>query len=226
MDYNIIKILPVLKSPIAWLYALFSDQTRLSLCGKEHAGNPTDKLLIQASDSAEGILSFSISTKSKDRIEIKEINFDYAAFAQFTDPQSMGFFKNGRSNNADFPFRLCWSGSAFIERNTSQLFAVSVKANNIRHEQPIRIKIYAQRHKNGLSGFPSLGRIQIHKFIKAIAFTDKPIGHIIPPKSGITSEQPFIIQGAITVIAPTSGAHVLVHEEEGNGQVSSREIKL
>lgn len=232
MDFGITKLLPILKSPVAWLHALVSDQTHLLLTGEDSPDNPTvqkDQLLIQVNASAEGFLRFALSTKSNDKVEIKEINFDYSALAQFSDPANMGFFSKSKSSNAstNFPFRLSWSGSIFMRKKQIHTFAIFVEAPKLNHQQLVCIEIHAQKHSTGYGGFPSVGRVQVVSFTKAIVCTDKKIAFELKPGASMTSAQPFIVQGGMSALTiPGTTGNILVHEELENGKVSSREINL
>lgn len=222
MDFSFLK---ALISPAKWLYALCVDQTRISVLVPYIKGWPEKLIPVQDKGGLTGLVLFSVTTQSKRPVEITRISVDHAATLQLRDPGNRGFFIGGSALDEELPFRMMWEGSVHVRADLQQLFALAATFPDSTQEQRIRVSIHARRSRAYVGGFEGFGRARVTAIeFHARLTTEQVLGTLLPPKCSVSTPQPFLIEGAVTV-AGGPGPFV-VHERLADGSVSTKSIEL
>jgi len=222
MGISLIKLGELLKVPARWLYTLVTDQTKIDVCGKHSDSAKKNALLVENDSTDMGVFVFGITTRSRHSIEILKIAIDYAAPLQLLDPKKMGFFQAERSGDENFPFRLLSEQGFQLHSALMHVFALIAQFPSDVRELPVRISVYARTLRVSITGFESVGRIQItRKPCRIVLADNRLLGINIPPKLSLTTIQPFLIQMGLTASGYGLAGSPLVREQPTDGAVSS-----
>jgi hypothetical protein len=145
MAATLVRLVTSALKPAQWLYQLFVDQTQIEFIAPEAPKCQKTHLPIHDNGTGEGLLWFGITTRSKHQVAITGVEVDYAAPLQILDPGQRGFFTASGSQDAVFPFRLSWRGTALVRRDIQQAFAILVRFTGDVRERLVRITTYARR---------------------------------------------------------------------------------
>lgn len=228
MYLSSLKILGAIVSPLKWLYNLFGDQTKVEVNVPFAENLEWKSIPIQDQGLNTGLLMFSITTCSRHPVEVTQVEVHYRAPFQLFDPGSRGFFVGAGNFDTKFPFCLRWRGSVEVRHNLRQAFAVTARFPAHAPDQAIQILIHAHCLHSSIGGFHHQGRSHINKSDwTARLISWPPRGLVIPPKSILTTPQPFLIEGPMMgSTAPGESANLSVNTLNADGTASSTEIHL
>lgn len=225
MDLSFLKMLGAAVAPVKWLYRLCVDQTRIEIAAPHVANWPKQSLPVQDDGSGGGQLLFSVTTRSKLQVEITRIEVAYAAPLQLLDPGNRGFFVGSGTLDRELPFCMCWEGRAVVRSDLQQAFALTARFPDRVHEQLVRISVHARRRCSTIDGFVAEGRLRVTTIEYRARPTSEPVlGLLVPPKCELTTPQPFLIGGSVTMSG--GPGPVVVHERLSDGTVSSKQVDL
>lgn len=224
VDLPSLKSLESLVSPAKWLHRLYVDQTRIEISIPHAEGWSGETIPVNDGATGTGLLLFGLTTRSRHPVEITRVEVDYAAPLQLFDPGNRGFFVGGGTLDTNLPFCMTWEGTVIVRVDVQQAFALHARFPNRVSAQRLRIYVHARRKHTQLGGFLGQGRIHVTtKEYQVRATSDRVLGLRVPPKTGFTSPQPFLIENQ--VIGSGRDISVLVHERMFDGTVSSRHVR-
>ena len=223
MNLLSLKALQSLASPARWLYRLYVDQTRIQISIPDAEGWCGETIPVADGGSSASLLLFGITTESKRPVEVTRVEVDYAAPMQLFDPGNRGFFIGSGTLDPSFPFCMSWEGSVTVQTGVQQAFALNARFPNPIYEQRLRISIHARRQHTYLGGFLGQGRTRITtKEYRARATSKRVLGLRVPPKTALTSPQPFLIESQ--VIGSGQDISLTIHERMSDGTVSTQHV--
>jgi hypothetical protein len=227
MDWNLLRLLTSLMSPIKWGSQLVSNRTRIKFRVPSADDCTIGTIPIKDSGNGSGLLVFGVSTYAKDPIEITRVEVHYSTPFQLFDPGNMGFFVGGGSPDMGLPFCMAWDGRAQVRADVQQAFGLSARFAAGTNESRIRFAIHAKRVHSTIGGYVETGKLQVTSKDFLVKLVRGPISGIpVPPRSHLTTPQPFIIQSEVSASAPLGDdISLVVHTRDANGVATSTTIK-